>query len=245
MPLSSTEVEASSHLRLLVMGAPKSGKTQTIIATAEAPVYVINSDDKYSLRPAARVARFDWDLVLGTDPQAIETALREAREGVKAGRYKTVVWDTITKYAGRAEETFAAATMNAAGEPDGRRFWPRYRKHLHGIIDRLFMLKAHVIVNAHYLEVGSVLIEGQTDKQGAGIVPQLGGQCRATIPAEFQDVVFLEKRKEERVFVTSASGVWGPGCRNLPGVSEVPADVQGLWAKMQSAGKKQKVKESK
>ena len=232
MPQSSKDVEASAYLRLLVLGGPKVGKTHTVIATAIPPVYVINSDDKYSLKPAARVCDFTWDLALGTDLDAIEKCIHEARTGVKEGRYNTIVWDTITKYAGRLEDTVAAPTMNAQGEPDGRRYWPRYLKHLRGIIDRLFTLKAHVIVNAHWIESSAVLIEGQTAKSGNGVVPMLGGKARQEIPAEFQDVVFLEKRAGKRIFVASDDGVWGPGCRNLPGVTTCDADIKELWKMM-------------
>jgi peroxiredoxin len=235
MPIDSKDLAAASYLRLLVMGPPKVGKTTVCVGTApEGGVYVVNSDDKSSLRPAQRVRTFTCDHCLGTDLQAIENALKEARTGVKEGRYGTIVWDTITKYAARVEEVFANATIGAKGEPDGRRYWPAYKKHLHGVIDRLFALKAHVIVTAHFLEQSSVQIEGQVSKMGAGIVPALGGAARASIPAEFQDVVFLEKRKgDKRVFVTSVDGVYGPGCRSLPGVAEVDANVAELWRKMQ------------
>lgn len=232
MPNPSTAVEASSFLRLLVLGGPKVGKTHTVIASCEKPCYVINSDDKFSLKPAARVCDFTWDLALGSDVQAIESCIHEARVGVKEGRYKTIVWDTLTKYAGRVEDVYAAASANSKGEPDGRRYWQQYRKHLHNVIDRLFALKAHVIVNAHYIENPGALIEGQVNKAGDGVVPMLGGQARTTIPAEFQDIVFLEKRAGKRFFVTSSDGVFGPGCRSLPGMQSCDADIGELWKLM-------------
>ncbi len=240
MPQSSDEVEASSYLRLLVLGAPKSGKTQTCISTAEGPCYIINSDDKYSLKPAARVCKFTWDLALGTDAQGIEKCLHEARVGVKEGRYKTIVWDTISRYSDRVVDVYADATRNGAGEADGRRFWPNYKKHLHSIVDRLFMLKAHVIVLSHYIESSAVLIEGQVKKSGEGVLPGLGGTARTTIPAEFQDIVFLEKKGGVRSFITSGEGVFGPGCRNLQGVATCPADIKQLWALMNKGAIKAK-----
>jgi hypothetical protein len=233
----SKDLSASSHLRLLIMGPPKVGKTSVAVGTApEGGVYVINSDDVNSLRPAQRLRTFQGAHVLGNDLQGIENALKECRTGVKEGRFNTIVWDTITKYAGRVEQLFADATIGAKGEPDGRRYWPAYKKHLHGVLDRLFAMKAHVIVNAHYLVQSSVQIDGQVAKQGDGIVPALGGTARASIPAEFQDVVFLEKRRnDKRVFVTSADGVYGPGCRSLPGVTEVDANVAKMWEEMQKS----------
>lgn len=237
MPIDSKDLVGSSYLRLLVMGPPKVGKSTTCIGSAPpGGVYVINSDDKYSLRPATKVREFQCDHVLGNELQGIENALKEARTGVKEARYQTIVWDTITKYAGRVEDVFANATIGAKGEPDGRRYWPAYKKHLHGIIDRLFALKAHVIVTAHYIEQSGVMIDGQIAKQGNGIVPALGGTARASIPAEFQDVVFLEMRPGgKRVFVTSSDGVFGPGCRSLPGVQSVDANIATLWEKMQQS----------
>ena len=238
MPMLASAVESSAYLRLLVLGDPKVGKTHTTIATCEGPAYVINSDDRYALKPAARVRQdFEWDLALGDDPQVIETCLGAARKGVKEGRYKTIVWDTLTRYSDRIQEVYSRATQNAKGEPDGRRFWPAYRKHLEGVIDRLFLLKAHVIVTAHYVEVSTATIDGQIDKAGQGVVPLLGGQARRSIPAMFQDVVFLEKKGNKRRFVVGADGVFGPGCRNLDGVSECEADIGALWTLMQKKGK--------
>ncbi len=240
MPNASSAVEASSYLRMLALGALKIGKTRTLISTAPGPVYVINSDDKCSLRPAAKVSEFTWDLALGDDLGAIEKCIHEARIGVKEGRYKTIVWDTITEYSRRAEDTYSEATENAQGEPDGRRFWPKHRKHIIGIIDRLFRLPCHVIVTAHYEEMPGTVIDGQVKKSGDGVVPRLGGQLRTIVPAMFQDVVFLEKKKGERFFVTASDGVFGPGCRSLDGVQTCEANVGTLWAMMQGPAKKKK-----
>jgi AAA domain len=233
MPRPSSEVEATSYLRLLVLGRPKDGKTCTVLKSAPGFTYVINSDDRYSLRPVLEFTdEFEFDLALGDNLRDIEKCIAAARDGVKSGKYQTVVWDTITKYCWRAEDVFAAASANGKGEPDGRRYWPAFRKHIHNIIGRLFALEAHVIVNAHHIDVKGAEIDNQLDKSGDGIAPMLGGQLRVTVPAEFQDVVFLEKKGEARSFITSSTGVWGPGCRNLPGVSSVAADVSKLWETM-------------
>jgi hypothetical protein len=208
-------------------------------------VYVINSDDQFSLKPAARVREFTWDLALGKDAQGIETCLHEARTGVKEGRYKTIVWDTISRYSDRIQEVYAAASANAQGEPDGRRYWRQYRNHLHSIIDRLFTLKAHIIVLTHYIEGSTILIEGQVKKAGEGVLPGLGGAARTSIPAEFQDIVFLEKKGGKRYFVTSSDGVFGPGCRSLSGVEQCEADVTVLWGMMNGGNASKIVKKKK
>lgn len=233
MPHPASEVEASNFLRLLVLGSPKSGKSCTVIKSAPGFIYVINSDDRYSLKPVLDFTdEFEFDVALGDNLRDIEKAIHAAREGVKAGTYQTIVWDTITKYCWRAEDIFAKATENGAGESDGRRYHPKLRKHIMNILDRLFELPAHVIVNAHWADVGGAPIDNQLEKDGEGIAPMLPGQLRVHVPAAFQDVVFLEKKNEKRNFITSSSGVWGPGCRNLPGVSTLPADVSLLWEKM-------------
>ncbi len=249
MPLSSKEVETSAYLRLFVMGAPKCGKTHTCIESASRAlggVYVINSDDQNSLISASRVSEFQWDLALGKDPNDIEAAIREARTGVKEGRYKVIVWDTISRYSDRVQNAYLDATNNAAGEPDGRRAWPRYKKHLEGIIDRLFTLKAHVIVLSHFVEASASVIDGQVKKAGEGVVPGLAGGARTSIPAMFQDIVFLEKRAGKRYFVTASEGVFGPGCRSIPGqVDHVEADIGVLWKAMGGSVGKNVSKRSK
>lgn len=220
-------------MRALILGAPKSGKSCTVIKSAVGFSYVINSDDRYSLRPVLDFTdQFEYDVALGDNLRDIEKCIHAAREGVKAGKYQTIIWDTITKYVWRAEDVFAKATENNAGEPDGRRYHPKLRKHVLNILDRLFEIPAHIIVNSHWTDVAGAPIDNQLDKEGDGIAPMLVGQLRVTVPAAFQDVIFLEKKGEKRNFITSSSGVWGPGCRNLPGVSTLPADIGALWAAM-------------
>lgn len=243
MPRPASEIEAAGFLRLLVLGSPKSGKTCTVLKSAIGFTYVINSDDKFSLRPALDFTdEFDFDMALGDNLRDIEKCIAAARDGVKAGKYQTIVWDTITKYCWRAEQVFAKATENGNGEPDGRRYHPKLRNHILNILDRLFELDAHIIVNSHWADVAGALIDNQLDKEGEGIAPMMPGQLRVTVPAAFQDVVFLEKKAEKRDFITSSSGVWGPGCRNLPGVGSMPADVSALWDKMTQHNSKTEAK---
>lgn len=233
MPRPASDIESSSFMRLLVLGSPKSGKTTTILKSAIGTSYVINSDDEFSLRPALQFTDdFEYDVALGDKLPEIEKCIHYAKEGAKEGKYQTIFWDSITKYCWRAEEVFAKATENGAGEADGRRYHPKFRKHVMNILDRLFAIPAHVIVSAHWADVGGAAIGDQLDKDGDGIAPMLPGQLRVHVPAAFQDVVFLEKKGDVRSFITSSSGVWGPGCRNLPGYGSVSADISLLWEKM-------------
>jgi hypothetical protein len=217
MPISSANMRASTSpfLRLLVLGPPKIGKTRTCIVTAPGPVYVINSDDTEALpdggalAPAASVpeAVFSSDVVPGTDLQAMQKALAEAKRGAKAGEYKTVVWDTITLFASRLKDLCESHATTKGGEVDG---------------------PAHVIVTAHLYEKPAG--EGRT---GDALLPHVAGQSQSMVPARFQDVVLLAWDKQERVFFTHLKGVYGLGSRSLPGVEKVPADIGKLLEAIQ------------
>jgi hypothetical protein len=236
----ASEVASEMYLRLFVMGAPKVGKTRTCVTTCERGVLLINCDDKGAIRPAAQnwkrrdgelgvVAGDEFDVEHVYDLNDMERAISVARKGVKQGRYRTVVVDPITTYADNIQVQLAdATTKDPEKGPDGRRFWPEYTKRLQNTCARLFRLEAHVIVTAHYLDVGTETIEGQAPKSGPGIAPLLQGKARALIPAMFQDVVFFEKKGKDRVFVTGIDGVWGPGCRSISGNRVLPGDIKGL-----------------
>jgi hypothetical protein len=238
MPISSANMRASTSpfLRLLVLGPPKIGKTRTCIVTAPGPVYVINSDDTEALpdggalAPAASVpeAVFSSDVVPGTDLQAMQKALAEAKRGAKAGEYKTVVWDTITLFASRLKDLCESHATTKGGEVDGRKMWPAYHENLRRILDSLFAIPAHVIVTAHLYEKPAG--EGRT---GDALLPHVAGQSQSMVPARFQDVVLLAWDKQERVFFTHLKGVYGLGSRSLPGVEKVPADIGKLLEAIQ------------
>lgn len=241
MPKSAADAKAFDFLRLLVLGPPKVGKTQTIISTAPKPVYVILSDDEAALQPAARVVGpkdFFYDEVNSTQGpkllQQAEAAWREAIEGAKAGRYKSIVWDTMTSFAGYLVNAELVASTNQNGNEVPQTAYPSYARRLTNYVGRLLAAQAHVIVLAHDVKESKEL-PGQLAKHGVGIVPGIAGSVRGNIAGKFQDVVYLEKRKgdgagvEKRMFVTNIDGVYGIGCRNLPGYSEVPADVEQFY----------------
>lgn len=251
MPRTAADVSANAYLRLFNMGTAKVGKSCTVVKSIpledDQKVYVINSDDENSLHPVLDfTTNFDWDLVLGTNLQDIENAIATARKGVASGEYGAVVWDTITKYCFRVEQVFGLRSANKDGEWDGRRYFPQLQRHIHGIIDRLFMLPCHIVVNSHWSDWSGPPLDGQLRQKGEGIAPALPGKLRGSIPAEFQDVVFLEKNPTTgaREFITAASGVWGPGCRNLKdkGITVLPGDVSVLWENMHHGPKSKETK---
>lgn len=250
MPHAASELDVKKRwLRLLLMAYPKVGKSCSVILTAPRPVYVINCDQPNSLDPVIERATalglspndvFVWDYV--KDAKDMEVAIKSAHDLVKKGAVKTIVVDTISKYAQRLLLQMERMTDEGKG-PDGRRAYPETDKRLQNMLDRLFRLKAHVVYTSHFQEQGQE-ISGQLAKQGTGIAPLLPGKSRQSIPAEFQDVIFMEKVRgarnkdtgkregERRVFVTSIEGVWGPGCRSLarndPSMRVLPANITGL-----------------
>ena len=230
----ASAVGASKYLRMLMLGTAGVGKTSCVLLTAPKPIYVINSDRKTSLNPATELCleskvKLDWGSSLVHSADKMEAAIKTAKQLVKEKNYKTVVWDTMSSYSKFLLEQCVQASLTAAGKPDGRKFWPEYHKRLEAVVDRLHLLEAHVIVCSHWEDNSSSeddSDEKKTPKVGEGIVPMLGGASRKRAGQWFEDVVFLQKMKDDsRVLKTNIEGVWGPSSKSIPGVSEMPADI--------------------
>jgi len=248
MPTKASEGKISPYLRLLLLGPPKCGKTVTTLMTCPKPAYLINSGGEGAWQGALpHTTDFEFDDVNQTDSKILnsfEAALKVAREGVAAGKYKTIIWDEFSTYAYHLLNALEAATDKGSG-PDGRRVYPEYTKRLVSAVERLMLIPAHLIVLSHFYDSGAE-IEGQLKKEGKGIMPAVAGAARQKIPGLFPNVAFLEKRGANRFLMFSLDGVWGPGTRNLPGVDELPADISLLCKKIASAaGVPKKVKVGK
>jgi hypothetical protein len=232
MPQLASAIEADPYLRCLILGAPKAGKSTCAISTAPDPVYVINCDDSATaLHPAVRFMKknyprkrpFEWDLVKTWDD--MDRAVKTAREGVKEGKYKTIVLDTISSFSTKLEQQCLEATDTGNG-PDGRRAYPEYERRLRHLCERFFSIPAHFIALSHYIELGGEVGENGNPKYGAGYAPLLAGKARATVPMIFTDVIYMTLTpKGERIYVMNAQGAWGPGSRSLSSSSIIPADL--------------------
>jgi len=239
-PIKSSDLPDAPYHRLLVYGAPKDGKTYTTGSTAEGPVFVINSDDKYSLQGLKDAGHsFETAFISGDNPQRMFDCIAFLREETKKGTYKSVIWDTASKYSWRALKVYEDATRNAKGESDGRRYWQQHRNHILSVVDGLINLDAHIIVNAHYKREFGALVEGQAEKTGEGIVADMPGELRMVFARDFQNVVFLQVNHQgKREFLWNMRGVWGPGGRTLPkDTSSFEPNVAGLWAAIQGRKK--------
>jgi hypothetical protein len=245
MPHAASALERETYLRVLLMGAAKCGKTTTAIDSlvrAFGPGYVLVCGDKSGLEPAVRrTKKFEWDLI--RDENDMETALKEARRGVKEGKYKWIVNDDFSLYASWLEGALrdASAVANKSKQPDGRRYWPEYKSRLLNIVRRSLDINAHAVFITHFIEQSGEITDPETGvtqrpKSGIGIVPMIGGSAREELPALFKDVIFMEKaaRGDERVFKINPQGVWGPGCRSVDGTRDIPADFGEFMKAMSS-----------
>lgn len=230
MPQDASALERDPYDRVLVLGQPHHGKSTSVVGSAAAAFgmgYVINCGKKSGLTDAARRDDgFKWDLV--RDEAQMEDALKEARRGAKDGTYKWIVIDDYNMYASWLEVALEDQTRNAKGEADGRRFWREYRKRLINILVRCFDMRAHFYCISHYIESGSGLIEGQTEKTGVDVAPLFAGAARKEIPGMFGDIVFMapsSKDRSKRSFFINPIGVYGPSCLSVDGTSEIDADV--------------------
>ena len=242
--LGLSDLQAEKYLRTLIIGGAKSGKSWLLrtLTPDMLPVLVLNSDDRNALERAARTLApkdFFWVEMYGSDHNVTEQCIGAARKGAFAGEFKTIVWDTITCYAERSIEVFEKASLTQNQNTDGRVFYRNQKKHLMGILARLKLLPAHLIIMAHDDVEDEKLptIQGQVAKSGKRIIPGIEGYARKTIPREVNDVIYLDRLGQERIFCFSAEGVTGPGSRALPGVDKCPADLGLFWKKVQEYNK--------
>jgi hypothetical protein len=232
MPKSAAQLEADPFLSLLVISPSGGGKT-FLLGTAPKPIYVFCSDDPTKLDSAfANDKTFVYDTVNHSKGVTLlaefETALNEARRGVSAGKYKTVVWDTLTMFAAILLNAELDATDKGNGA-DGRQAYQTYNRRLMNCVSRFLSLECHRVVMAHYTPP-SKEIDGQLKKEGEGILPGVAGSIRSQLPGMFHDVAFLRKQmeSEERELCLSIKGVTGPRFVGLPGVEKVPPDLTAL-----------------
>lgn len=236
MPRSAKEVQKLDHLSMLVIGPVRVGKTRTCLETGQAlgKWYVFCADPEARLRPASDVCDFKWDPINSTRldklEQQFENAMGEADRGIKAGEYQGVMFDTVTSFSFNLLMPFLAA----AGGKGVQTAYHDYGTRLLSKMGRFAELPCHKICLAHDYQVAAEM-DGQVQKKGPGILPACEGSVRARIPGLFEDICYFEKKpnSQERSFVWSLDGMFGPGSSNLPASqARMPADVAKAWAMM-------------
>jgi len=240
MAIPASQLDTNVQLRLLILGPAKCGKSTCAIATAPGPVRVLLCEDDNALRGASRRTKnFDFERVK-TFQQALKYIVDAKREAAE-GKIKTLVVDPLTELAEKMMEECFKESITSNGKENGLEAYGLLARRLSHVIDLLRTVPCHVIILTHYIEVGAGLIDGQMDKTGEGILPLIPGRSRTTLAAKFSDIIWMEARRkagvEERVFVLTPRGSFGPGCRSLEGKSEIPADIGELLKHFEAQAK--------
>jgi hypothetical protein len=245
MPTPLADLESLDYLNLLLIAPARMGKT-TLIGTAPRPIYVICSDPESKLDSAGRgdpalgMKDITFDPVNSVDGARLydqfERAYQEAARGVRDGIYKTIVWDTLTSYAMFAIQHELRASDKSGNGSDSRRATELYNSNISSCVFRLSKLKANVVVMAHDYPSGGK-IDGQLDKRGFGITPNIYGSIRAWVSGQFRDVGYLDyankETKDGRVIRWHVQGCYGLGTNSRPGVEASPANLSEFlgWRK--------------
>lgn len=227
------------HLRLLVLGPAKIGKTSSAICTSPGPVGVILCEDDSALRSARRMGgKFSWAVLRYETPngqpakvfQPMLDLLLEAKRDAKEGRLKTLIIDPISTFARKLLEEAFSNNKTQAGADNGMVAYNEYNRRFDHVTDFALSIPANLIVISHH-SVQSGEMKGQMKKSGEGVVPLIPGASRNALAAKFVDVVWFDldmEDREKRVIVTGPRGAWGPGCRSLHGTHVLPADFTEL-----------------
>lgn len=232
--LSSDDLRSDRHLHLLLLGAPKTGKSTMVIASSPGPVRVLLCESDSALAYPKKIGcKFSFERTYATPDgpppnERMLEAIHDARKAIKKGEIGTLIVDPMTTLASQIEEFCIAKTpKDRYGNDQTVKIYPWYRRLLRQICEQLLQLRCNVVVIMHHIEKPDVSISGSaaTPRSGEGHVPNLAGAARTEIPALFPNVVFMDFESGKRIITTAATGVWGPGCRGLKGVRSVPAEV--------------------
>lgn len=232
MPTPLSALPHNQFLNLLVISPQRMGKTW-LIGTCPRPIYVIASDPPSKLDSAGRadpelgmsdIYCDPCDAVSGPELETqFEKCYREAGVGAREGRYKTIVWDTLTGFAKFLADHYIRETDTKFGsgvQP--------FTATISSAIYRITKIPANVLVLAHDYPTGEK-IPGQMDKRGHGIVPNIYGSVRGWVSGQFRDVGYLtipsSGDRNSRVIKWSIEGCYGIGSNSRPGVEDSPANI--------------------
>jgi hypothetical protein len=207
--MPSAEVKKDAFARILVLGAPKAGKTYCLATTLPQP-FIINCDPNGSTQgPAADGADFTQMNV--TNPGGVgarkqwAAAQAAAAQMVKAGHTSHVVLDTASLLADNLLEDIMV-TQN-----DKRAAYGELLEAFMVGIKRLSELPAHLWVVAH-LDPSKDTI--------SGVLPLIAGQSSRRLGAMMADWVCFEQDLERsqwggRAFLVGPQKSWTGNGRNM------------------------------
>ena len=236
MPYSAADVRARPRiLRMLLVGAAKSGKTTSAVKTCPGPVYVMNTDGKGALDPVVALGgEFTADDV--TSVGSFMTALSYLRRDLKF--FETVVFDNITGFS----DMVLTEVRNEVGRDDPRVIYPEYSRRLMGCINALLTLPRHLVIIGH-------AEPGEKDTPGGfGHILALAGSAKTKISMIMQDWVWMHvemgpvgengRPKVLRQFLLAPEGNWTKGVRSIQGVARMEANVTKFIDLMEAGGPK-------
>lgn len=211
---SNTDIQASAHARVLVVGKPKAGKTCALM-TAPSPL-LINCDSKNAAKGAAVHVKNPFSVVNVSTISTWEKALDTAVKGVNAGIFKSVVVDTVTLLCDNVIDNLKVKGFK------GYDLWNELDSIVRGGIKKLNGLNAHLFVSAHMVA---------SHEGDEGILPMIPGQMREKIPALLDDYVMLvadPSKKPERQFLLGPQEKWTGSGRNVRRTCVIEATVPAL-----------------
>lgn len=213
-----TSVE-DTWARVMLLGPPRVGKTTSILTTAPGPIFAINCDGRSSLTfPREEGAKF-----MAVDCETAAHMIEAARLACKLaaeGKIRTVVFDTITIAVDNMQEEFSRRL-------EGRELWAEILATGMRLIRQLTQVDAHLFVIGH-------LLQGDY-ADTVGLVPAIGGQLKAKVPARLNDWVLFDHvpgRNPERQYLLGDQTKWSAAGRNIRRSIALPADVNALFEEL-------------
>lgn len=222
MPFAAKELVSDAFLNLMVEADSKAGKSQSIgasLAKLFGLIYIIECGTGSSLKPLQRVSqKFEYDLVRTEDE--LENAIRDARKGVKEGKYKALFLDDFNLYGMTLYTKLNRDLAGQSGQADGRMVWWEWRKRMVNTINRLMDIRAHFVMACH--------------------PASFMGKAGSEIPGTFSDVIYMTKdNKDTRVFLINSDAEPGRGSRSIQGEHRIEADIGVFWKLAQMPSEEQ------
>ena len=101
MPIPAKELADATYISLMVEADSKTGKSRSIgqsLVKAFGMIYIIECGTSSALKPLHSVTqKFEYDLV--REESDMENAIRAARKGVEADKYKAIFLDDYNLFA--------------------------------------------------------------------------------------------------------------------------------------------------
>lgn len=217
---SQADATSDAYARILVLGAPKIGKTTCIVKSAPKPL-IINCDGASATKGAANLGATFSAVNVGSI-RSWQEACALAIKGAAEGTYSTVIVDTVTLLADTLEKELRAKGL--AG-------WDLAGALNDALAEGVDLLRnklaAHLFFVAHITP----------DHEGvAGTLPDIYGRMKKRLPQAVDDWILLDvepgRKPHERVFLLGPQKAWTHSGRNVKRTCQVEADVVPLFEEL-------------